>query len=130
MHPEVWEKEMNSFVARTMDGQNVQIMIGDRVLEVQVASSEESHKAGLSLHDSIPFSGMLFMYANDNTTPFTRKEMDFPIDIRFYDGMGELVAVSQHDAGISMIADCEDPYRYVLETAPMDLSGRLQLIKL
>ncbi len=125
MHPEMWQKEMDKFVAQAMDGQNVQIMVGETKIEVQVASSEKSHKAGLALHDHLPYSGMLFLYQKDNTAPFTRKEMSFEIDIRFYDSAGELIAVNSSN---ETVAECEEPYRYVLETAPMLIDGRLEII--
>ena len=135
MHPQVWEKEMNVFMTKALDGQNIQISVGDEVLEVQVASSEESHKVGLSLHDHLPFSGMLFMYAKDNTAPFTRADMTFPIDIRFFDKEGSLIKTCLYEE-TEIVAECHIPYRYVLETGSLkDLQGTsalyspLQLLK-
>ncbi len=122
MHPEQWDKEMSKLIANAIDGQEIDISIGETRLEVVVASSTSSHKAGLSNHDSIPRQGMLFLYETDRTSPFTRQDMAFEIDIRFFDRNGDLVNLNKSGE----IADAGNAYRFVLETEPRDdLEGKL-----
>lgn len=128
MHPDAWEKQMFEILTAAMDGSILDIEVGDTELKVVAAASQESHIAGLSQHEELPNDGMLFMYHEDHDSPFTRKDMNFDIDIRFFDKDGELVACNAYDPEFTLtVAEPGGSYRYVLETSPRELSGRLAI---
>jgi uncharacterized membrane protein (UPF0127 family) len=107
------------------------IAVDDERLQVAVAESPGSRNRGLSGVASLgSLDGMLFEYETEvdpAAHPFWMRDMQFPLDIDFFDADGRLVdrvRLDPCDPG----DDCprhvaRSPFRWVLETMP----GRLEL---
>lgn len=56
--------------------------VGEKTINVEIATTEDEHKKGLSGRDSLSAdSGMLFVMKKDSVPSFWMKDMKFPIDI-------------------------------------------------
>jgi uncharacterized membrane protein (UPF0127 family) len=63
------------------DREQVEIQVGDQVMNVEVVNSPQSTSKGLSDRDSIGSAGMLFIFPNYDRRYFWMKGMKFDIDI-------------------------------------------------
>ncbi len=124
MNPDVWEREMASFLEPHLDGQMVSIHVGEQDLMVEVACTTGSRAKGLSLREEMPGDGMLFICSTGSEKPFTRASMKMDIVIWFFDSVGELIDMNTDDG----VARASSKYTYVLETSPeINLYGKLSI---
>lgn len=99
-----------------------QIVIGDKEYLVQVATTEEEKRIGLSeVNDLAENEGMLFDYSADlqKELIFTMQDTKIPLDIIFINNDDEVCAVSSEEAfakeEIICQADDDELLKYVLE---------------
>lgn len=92
------------------------IEIGDKSYEVEVVSTDEDMKKGLSEKDSLDASkGMLFDFKEvQDSVVFNMKEMKFPIDIIFINNDDEVVKVAKECEPGDDLFTCKN-VKYVLE---------------
>ena len=106
-----WPKEVDTTVMRT-------ISIGDTVISVEVADTEDSREQGLSGRSDLRSGkGMLFVFDTDGTWGIWMKDMQFPIDIVWVDVFGTVVTVAENVAPDTYpkVFNPSAPARYVLE---------------
>ena len=84
-------------------------------LEVYVALEKADKAKGLSSLNSIDTDGMLFWYNEPTYRPYSMREMNFDLDIAWYDRNGKLLHSSSHEAGDPNPVTCPYAYHYVLE---------------
>ena len=72
------------------------IMGGDKILEVQIADTEPRHVRGLMFQNELPFDqGMLFVFAESGPRSMWMLNMQFPLDIIWFDEDGNIVSISK-----------------------------------
>ena len=72
------------------------IMVGDKILEVQIADTEPRHVRGLMFQEELPFDqGMLFVFAESGPRSMWMLNMQFPLDIIWFDEDGNIVSISK-----------------------------------
>lgn len=79
-----------------------------------VADTVEQRKSGLAGLAALDKAGMVFVYEQDVNIAFTMADMQFDLDIAFYDAQGVLVAFRTVPAG-SRVVTSPKAYRYVVE---------------
>lgn len=84
-------------------------------LVVEVARDDVQRKAGLRWIEEPPLEGMLFVYDTDVKHPFTCREVEFDLDIFWFDGDGNLVGTETAEAHRKTPISVERDYRFVLE---------------
>jgi len=84
-------------------------------MDVYVAKTDAQHKAGLAGLTKLDKAGMLFVYEEPSSTPFTMAKMLFDLDVSFYDKDGNLLKHGTYNAGYAGPVFCRD-YSYVLES--------------
>lgn len=94
------------------------LSIGDTMLTIDIANTENSREQGLSGRESLePDHAMLFVFPEDGQYAFWMKEMQFPIDIVWIDKSGTIIdvdnAVSPNTFPSTFSPSA--PVRYVLE---------------
>ena len=72
------------------------IVVGDKILEVQIADTEPRHVRGLMFQEELPFDqGMLFVFAESGPKSMWMLNMQFPLDIIWFDEDGNVVSISK-----------------------------------
>ena len=72
------------------------IMVGDNILEVQISDTEPRHVRGLMFQEELPFDqGMLFVFAESGPRSMWMLNMQFPLDIIWFDEDGNIVSISK-----------------------------------
>ena len=72
------------------------IMIDDKILEVQIADTEPRHVRGLMFQNELPFDqGMLFVFDKPGPKSMWMLNMQFPLDIIWFDEDGNVVSISK-----------------------------------
>ena len=72
------------------------IMVGDKILEVQIADTEPRHVRGLMFQNELPFDqGMLFVFDKPGPKSMWMLNMQFPLDIIWFDEDGNVVSISK-----------------------------------
>ena len=72
------------------------IMVGDKILEVQIADTEPRHVRGLMFQNELPFDqGMLFVFDEPRPKSMWMLNMQFPLDIIWFDEDGNIVSISK-----------------------------------
>jgi len=72
------------------------IMIDDKILEVQIADTEPRHVRGLMFQNELPFDqGMLFVFDEPGPKSMWMLNMQFPLDIIWFDEDGNVVSISK-----------------------------------
>ena len=72
------------------------IMIDDKILEVQIADTEPRHVRGLMFQNELPFDqGMLFVFEKSGPKSMWMLNMQFPLDIIWFDEDGNVVSISK-----------------------------------
>ena len=72
------------------------IMVGDKILEVQIADTEPRHVRGLMFQNELPFDqGMLFVFDEPGPKSMWMLNMQFPLDIIWFDEDGNIVSISK-----------------------------------
>lgn len=124
MNPKKWENEIDKVIA-SLDKRTLKIRVGEEDLEVVAATTEASRSRGLNGLVSLPKDGMIFIYQEDTSKPYSRADMQFDIAIHFFDADGKLV----HSDLDSEIVQADNWYRYVLETSE-ELTGQLEIVSI
>lgn len=93
----------------------VNITIGDRKYNVEIADTPEKQEKGLMGRESLPSDqGMLFVYDEPQDLSFWMKDTSIPLDIIFIDDDMEVISV-QKGTPMSEDAIKENDVQYVLE---------------
>ena len=72
------------------------IMVDDKILEVQIADTEPRHVRGLMFQNELPFDqGMLFVFDKPGPKSMWMLNMQFPLDIIWFDEDGNIVSISK-----------------------------------
>lgn len=103
-----------------VDVLDVEFTNGER-REVYVATTTESRSQGLANQPELPVDGMLFVYETPSYVPFTATEMQFDMDIAWYDHMGRVLRCLSVPAGDRTALFSPSAFSYVLETASGNL---------
>lgn len=70
------------------------LQLGDRIITLQIADSADKQQLGLGKRSKLsPDRGMVFTYPNEQQRCFWMKDMNFPIDIIWLDGMKLIVTI-------------------------------------
>lgn len=85
-------------------------------LELYVANNQEQRAKGLANLSSIDTDGMMFYYDSISYRPFTMAEMQFDLDIGWYDHGGRLLDINSFTAGHEAPVYAHYGFRYVVET--------------
>lgn len=92
------------------------ILIGGQEYDVAIADTPESRATGLEPYDYLkPDEGMLFIFEEEVTDPFTMANCGIDLDIVFIDDEGEVIEVKSVKAYDENPVTCKWPYMYVLE---------------
>jgi len=74
-----------------------QIKIGGVLLDVEIANTPQLQIKGLQYHTPLSYGqGMLFTFAQPQEVPIWMKEMQFPIDIIWFDSSGNVLHVEKN----------------------------------
>ena len=101
------------------------IKFGDQILEVQIADSDSLRVRGLMFQDELPYDeGMLFVFDESGTRPMWMLNMQFNLDVIWFDENANVVAIEKNvplcQTTIEVVACREngvsgDNAKYVLE---------------
>ena len=101
------------------------IKLGDQILEVQIADSDSLRVRGLMFQDELPYDeGMLFVFDESGTRPMWMLNMQFNLDVIWFDENANVVAIEKNvplcQTTIEVVACREngvsgDNAKYVLE---------------
>ena len=70
------------------------IKLDDQILEVQIADSDSLRVRGLMFQDELPYNeGMLFVFDESGTRPMWMLNMQFNLDIIWFDENANVVAI-------------------------------------
>ncbi|OHB24171.1 MAG: hypothetical protein A3F96_01000 [Parcubacteria group bacterium RIFCSPLOWO2_12_FULL_40_10] len=73
------------------------IIIGDTKIEIKTAETPEERTLGLSGQKSLPHNrGLFFIYDQPDLYGIWMKEMNFPIDIIWFDSDKKIVSISKN----------------------------------
>lgn len=86
------------------------------VLELYIANNQEQRSRGLANLASLDTDGMMFYYDSTSYRPFTMAEMQFDLDIAWYDAKGHLLDVATFEAGYELPVYAKHGFRYAIET--------------
>lgn len=96
----------------------MEIKVGKKKFEVEVARTEDEKEKGLSNRDSLNKNeGMLFVFDKPDTVGFWMKDTHFDLDICFIDEDCEIISIYHGKAENEDIVE-EDNVKYVLEVNP------------
>ena len=120
--------EANEGKAALARAYNLRQFDADRIdgHDFYIASNDRQRKEGLAGLSTLDKAGMLFEYDDDVTHPFTMANMEFDLDIGFYDAEGRLIASKTSPSHSTEPVRSPQPYRYVVEVP----SGTVDLTKL
>ena len=72
------------------------IKLGDQILEVQIADSDSLRVRGLMFQDELPYNeGMLFVFDESGTRPMWMLNMQFNLDVIWFDENANVVAIEK-----------------------------------
>ena len=72
------------------------IKFGDQILEVQIADSDSLRVRGLMFQNELPYDeGMLFVFDESGTRPMWMLNMQFNLDIIWFDENSNVVAIEK-----------------------------------
>lgn len=86
------------------------------VLELYIANNQEQRSRGLSRLSSLDTDGMMFYYDSTSYRPFTMAEMQFDLDIAWYDEKGYLLDVASFESSYELPVYAKHGFRYAIET--------------
>lgn len=86
-------------------------------LRVEIADSDLERMRGLMFRKNMPEKeGMLFIFDEENLTPFWMKDTYMPLDILFINSQKEIVDIAENTQPLSEeLVPPHAPYRYALE---------------
>jgi len=101
------------------------IKVDDKILEVQIADTDSLRVRGLMFQDELPYNeGMLFVFEGSETRPMWMLNMQFNLDVIWFDENANVVAIEKNvplcQTTIEVVACREngvsgDNAKYVLE---------------
>jgi len=73
------------------------IKVDDKVLEVQIADTDSLRVRGLMFQDELPYNeGMLFVFEGSETRPMWMLNMQFNLDVIWFDENANVVAIEKN----------------------------------
>jgi uncharacterized protein len=94
----------------------VQMKIGSKNYELEVAADDFSRMRGLMERDSMPEAhGMIFVFPQDTSEGFWMHNTRIPLDIVFIDSSGKVVSVKQMKPYDENTTLAGGSYRYAIE---------------
>ena len=113
--PEVNQEEPQKAKDKTITPSET-ILIGGQEYDVAIADTPEVRAVGLEPYSYLkPDEGMLFIFEEEVTEPFTMANCAIDLDIVFIDEEGEVLEVKPAKAYTEEPITCRWPYMYVLE---------------
>ena len=101
------------------------IKLDDKIFEVQIADTDSLRVRGLMFQDELPYNeGMLFVFEGSETRPIWMLNMQFNLDVIWFDENANVVAIEKNvplcETTIEVVACREngvsgDNAKYVLE---------------
>ena len=92
------------------------IIIGEQEYDVAIADTPDLRRRGLEAYDYLKSDeGMLVIFEEEVTQPFTMANCAIDLDIVFIDVEGEVIEIKSVKAYDSNPVVCADPYQFVLE---------------
>ncbi len=89
-------RSVKAFVEERLMTDGKVIIIGESAVTVEVADSQDERVKGLSGRESLqPGNGMFFIFDEPGYYGIWMKDMNFPIDILWFDQYGELVHIEE-----------------------------------
>jgi len=84
------------------------IKVDDVVLQVEIANTDAARTRGLMFQKELPFDkGMIFVFDNEEVVPMWMLNMQFPLDLIWFDSNGDVVHIVKN----------AEPCKSALETA-------------
>ncbi len=94
----------------------VQMNLGSDVYTLEVAADDYTRETGLMRRDSMPADhGMIFVFADEQATPFWMKDTRIPLDILFVAGSGKIISIRQMKPYDTSNTYSAGPYQYAIE---------------
>jgi uncharacterized membrane protein (UPF0127 family) len=94
----------------------VEMKIGARNYQLEVAADDYSRMHGLMERDSMPEEhGMIFVFTQDTNEGFWMHNTRIPLDIVFIDSSGKVVSVNHMKPFDESITSAGGSYRYAIE---------------
>jgi len=103
----------------TVDNKEVDCKLGDFPMKLKIASTPQSQLKGYQHSEQEPSDneGILFVYPNEIKASFWMKNVNFPLDILFFNSNKELVhAETMSNNSYPKIFSCDSPIQYAVET--------------
>ena len=73
------------------------IKVDDKILEVQIADTDSLKVRGLMFQDELPYNeGMLFVFEGSETRPMWMLNMQFNLDVIWFDENANVVAIEKN----------------------------------
>ena len=73
------------------------IKVDDKILEVQIADTDSLRVRGLMFQDELPYNeGMLFVFDESGTRPMWMLNMQFNLDVIWFDENANVVAIEKN----------------------------------
>ena len=113
--PEVNQEEITKAQNNKTITPTETILIGGQEFDVAIADTPETRREGLEPYGYLkPDEGMLFIFEEEVTEPFTMANCAIDLDIIFIDSEGEVISVHPTEAYDQEPVICKWPYMYVL----------------
>ncbi len=123
------------------------VKIDNVTLDVQIAETNDQRDRGLMFQDQIPYDqGMIFVVDNEQVIPIWMLNMQFPLDVIWFDSNGNVVHIAKYvqpcKSALETVTCAVDngggkPAKYVLETTAgfvskfnITASSKLQIISM
>jgi uncharacterized protein len=102
------------------------VKIDNVTLNVQIAETDAQRARGLMFQDQLPYDqGMIFVVDNEQVIPIWMLNMQFPLDVIWFDSNGNVVHIAKYlqpcQSALETVTCAVDnggdkPAKYVLET--------------
>ena len=85
------------FIRTNAEENELTIIVGNTTIEIEIAETSEQRIKGLSGRKSLPDNrGLLFIYDQPAFYEIWMKDMNFPIDIIWFDSDKKIVSISEN----------------------------------
>lgn len=102
-----------------IDNAIIDCKLGDFPIKLKVASTPKSQEIGYQHLDQEPTDeeGILFVYPQETPAGFWMKNVNFPLDIMFFDSKKEMVhRETMEPESYPRVYKCNTPIQYAIET--------------